>query len=136
MYQNSRAHMEMKKAATILVIDDDESLRESLRRTLRRDGYTVMEAAEGGAGLLVLKNHPVDVVLVDLFMPGKEGLETIMELRRSHLKVGIIAMSGGGVRGQVDMLNTAKGIGRCQTLAKPFSREELLEAVEYALCPR
>lgn len=125
--------MEEKKTATILVIDDDESLRESLRRTLRRDGYTVMEADEGGAGLLVLKNYPVDVVLVDLFMPGKEGLETIAELRRSYSGIAIIAMSGGGIRGQMDMLETARVMGASQTLAKPFARETLIETVKQAV---
>ena len=129
MYQNGRTHVEEKKS-TILVIDDDESLRDSLRRTLRRDGYMVMEAAEGGEGLKLLKNHPVDVALVDLFMPGKEGLETIEELHRSHPGISIIAMSGGGAKGQMDVLKAAKLMGAWRTLAKPFTREELIEAVE------
>lgn len=118
---------------TILIIDDDESLRNSLRRTLRREGYTVMEAAEGGEGIKVLKDQPVDVVLVDLFMPGKEGLETITELRRSHPGIKIIAMSGGGTSGQTDVLKAAKLMGAWWTLAKPFTREQLLEAVEMKL---
>lgn len=118
---------------TILIIDDDEFLRDSLRRTLRREGYTVIEAAEGGEGLKVLKDHPVDVVLVDLFMPGKEGLETIPELRRSHPGTKIIAMSGGGAKGQTDVLKAARLMGAWRTLAKPFTREELIEAVEMGL---
>lgn len=115
---------------TILIIDDDQSLRDSLRRTLRREGYTVVEAAEGGEGLKVLKSHPVDVVLVDLFMPGKEGLETIAELRRSHPGIKIIAMSGGGEKGHMDVLKAAKLMGARRTLAKPFSREDLIEALD------
>jgi CheY-like chemotaxis protein len=115
---------------TILIIDDDQSLRDSLRRTLRREGYTVLEAAEGGEGLKVLKSHPVDVVLVDLFMPGKEGLETIGELRRSHPGIKIIAMSGGGEKGHMDVLKAAKLMGARRTLAKPFSREDLIEALD------
>jgi CheY-like chemotaxis protein len=118
---------------SILIIDDDQSLRDSLRRTLRREGYTVLEAAEGGEGLKVLKSHPVDVVLVDLFMPGKEGLETIGELRRSHPGIKIIAMSGGGKKGHMDVLKAAKLMGARRTLAKPFTREQLLEAVEQEL---
>jgi DNA-binding response OmpR family regulator len=99
---------------TILIIDDDQSLRDSLRRMLRREAYTVMEAPEGGEGIRILQNHSIDVALVDLFMPGKEGLETILEIRRSHPTVKIIAMSGGGVKGQVDMLQAAKVMGRCK----------------------
>lgn len=114
---------------TILIIDDDQALRDSLRRTLRRDGYTVLEAAEGGEGLKVVKSHPVDVVLVDLFMPGKEGLETIGELRRSHPGIKIIAMSGGGEKGHIDVLKAANLMGAWRTLAKPFSREDLIEAL-------
>ncbi|MBI5673810.1 MAG: response regulator [Nitrospirae bacterium] len=72
-------------------------------------------------------------MLVDLFMPGKEGLETILELRRSYPTVKIIAMSGGGAKGQVDMLRTAKVMGRCQALVKPFSREDLIGAIESQL---
>lgn len=118
---------------TILIIDDDQALRDSLRRTLRREGYTVLEAAEGGEGLKVLKSHPVDVVLVDLFMPGKEGLETIGELRRSHPGIKIIAMSGGGKKGHMDVLKAAKLMGARRVLAKPFTREELIDTVEQLL---
>jgi DNA-binding NtrC family response regulator len=121
--------MDSIRPHTILVIDDDPSLRDSLRRTLRKSGYAVMEAAEGGEGIRVLQNHSIDVALVDLFMPGKEGLETILEIRRSHPTVKIIAMSGGGAKGQVDMLQTAKVMGRCQALVKPFSREDLIGAI-------
>lgn len=118
---------------TILIIDDDQALRDSLRRTLRREGYTVLEAAEGGEGLKVVKSHPVDVVLVDLFMPGKEGLETIGELRRSHPGIKIIAMSGGGEKGHMDVLKAAKLMGAWRVLAKPFTREELIDTVEQLL---
>jgi DNA-binding NtrC family response regulator len=124
--------MEEKKP-TILVIDDDESLRDSIRRTLRREHYSVLEAAEGAEGINVLTDHPVDVVLVDLFMPGKEGLETIAELHRSHPGIKIIAMSGGGEKGHMDVLKAAKLMGALRTLEKPFQRETLVEAVEQVM---
>lgn len=114
---------------TILIIDDDQSLRDSLRRTLRREGYTVMEAAEGGEGIKIIQNHSIDLVLVDLFMPGKEGLETILELRRSYPNLKIIAMSGGGEKRHMDVLKAAKVMGARRVLAKPFSREDLIEAL-------
>ena len=115
---------------TILVIDDDEYLRDSLRRTLKKGNYTVLEAAEGGKGLAVLATQAVDLILLDIFMPGREGLETITELRRSYPTIKVIAMSGGGSKGDLDVLKTAKVFGAQRTLAKPFTREELIEAVE------
>ena len=118
---------------TILIIDDDESLRDSLRRSLRGKGYTIIEASEGGEGLNVLKTHPVNLVLIDLFMPGKEGVETIKDVRQQYPGVKIIAMSGGGAKGQTDLLKVAKLMGARQTLEKPFARETLIEAVEQAL---
>ena len=82
------------KPATILIIEDDPSLRDSLQRTLRKQSYTILQAAEGGEGMMLLGTHAIDVVLVDIFMPGKEGIETIRQIRRSHPQVKIIAMSG------------------------------------------
>jgi DNA-binding response OmpR family regulator len=118
---------------TILIIDDDQALRDSLRRTLHGKEYMLLEAAEGGEGLKIVKSRPVDVVLVDLFMPGKEGLETIGELRRSHPGITIIAMSGGGEKRHMDVLKTAKLMGARRTLVKPFTREQLLGALEQEL---
>ena len=118
---------------SILIIDDDDSLRDSLRRTLHKEGYTIMEASEGGRGLKQLERSPVDVILLDMFMPDKDGLETIGVLRRTHPGIRIIAMSGGGFKGIVDVLHVAKKMGVRRTLAKPFTREELLDAVHETL---
>ena len=115
--------------SSILIIDDDDSLRDALRRTLHKEGYTIMEAGEGGRGLKQLECQTADLVLLDMFMPGKDGLETIGELRRTHPGIRIIAMSGGGFKGTVDVLHVAKKMGARRTLSKPFTREELIEAV-------
>ncbi|MBI4001864.1 MAG: response regulator, partial [Nitrospira defluvii] len=80
-----------------------------------------------------LERQPVDLILLDMFMPDKDGLETIGELRRTHPGIRIIAMSGGGFKGTVDVLHVAKMLGARQTLAKPFTREQLLEAVREEL---
>lgn len=114
---------------TVLIIDDDPALRDSLRRILRKERYTVLEATEGREGIEIAKANPVDLILVDLFMPGKEGLETIAELHRSYPKLKVIAMSGGGTKGFVDLLDVAKSMGAQRVLAKPFSREELMGTV-------
>jgi CheY-like chemotaxis protein len=115
---------------SILIIDDDDSLRDALRRTLHKEGYTIMGASEGGRGLKQLAGQSVDLILLDMFMPDKDGIETIIDLRRTHPEIPIIAMSGGAFRGMVDVLHVAKQLGVRRTLAKPFTREQLLEAVE------
>ncbi len=114
---------------SVLIIDDDDNLRDSLRRTLHKAGYTVSDASDGKQGLLKLETVSPDLILLDIFMPGKEGLETIVELRRSHPGVRVIAMSGGGTKGMIDVLKAATLLGARRTLAKPFSPEQLLEAV-------
>lgn len=119
-----------EKPTTVLIIEDDPSLRDSLRRTLRKTGYTILQAAEGGEGLALLGTHVIDVVLIDIFMPGKEGIETIQAIRRTHPQVKIIAMSGGGERMYIDILRVAKASGCHQTLDKPFSEETLINAIQ------
>ena len=92
-----------------------------------------MEASEGRGGLKQLERSLADLILLDMFMPDKDGLETIGELRRTHPGIRIIAMSGGGFKGTVDVLHVATMLGARRTLAKPFTREQLLEAVEAEL---
>lgn len=123
--------------ANILVIDDDPHLRAMLRRTLEHAGHVVHEAEDGEEGLAMAQAEPPDLVVTDIFMPRKEGLETIMDLRRTNRGVPVIAMSGGGARGAIEHLETADKMGAACTLTKPFSREEVLAAVASVLdvCP-
>jgi two-component system, chemotaxis family, chemotaxis protein CheY len=118
---------------SILIIVDDDSLRAALHRNLHKEGYTIMEASEGRRGLKQLEQSPADLILLDMFMPDKDGLETIGELRRTHPEARIIAMSGGWANGRVDVLHVAKKLGVRRTLAKPFTREQLLDAVREEL---
>ncbi|MBI5834415.1 MAG: response regulator [Armatimonadetes bacterium] len=119
--------------AHILVIDDDPHLRTMLRRTLEHAGHVVVEAEDGDAGLSMAEAEPPDLVMTDIFMPRMEGLETIMGLRRRHRDVPVIAMSGGGARGALEHLATADKLGAAFTLSKPFTREEVLAAVDLVL---
>ncbi|MBI5855800.1 MAG: response regulator [Nitrospirae bacterium] len=114
---------------SILIIDDDASLRAGLRRALQKAGYTVVEACNGLQGLQSLTTTPIDLVLLDVFMPDKDGLETIKELRAAKPEMRVIVMSGGGTKGAVDVLQIARYLGASRTLVKPFSRGRLLEAV-------
>jgi DNA-binding response OmpR family regulator len=115
----------------VLVIDDDAAMRITLGQVLSRAGHEVILAADGNEGLQLCRTKVVDLVLTDLFMPNKEGMETIMELRREFSKVAIIAMSG--MPDVAPMLSTARLLGAGKTLEKPFESEELLGAIEELL---
>ena len=82
--------------ALILIIDDDDQIRRVLRKTLERDGYDVADAPNGKEGIRLYRENPADLVITDIIMPEKEGIETIRELRRDFPEVKIIAISGGG----------------------------------------
>ena len=116
--------------ARILVIDDDEQLRRMLCMALRRAGYVVVEAGNGNEGLERFREAPTDLIITDLLMPEKEGLETIMDIRREFPDAKIIAMSGGGRAGNLNFLRVAERLGAQRTIAKPFNLQALLAAVQ------
>jgi PAS domain S-box-containing protein len=120
----------------ILVIDDDARLREAIRRSLEQAGYDVREAPDGAAGLRLYREHGADLVIVDIFMPERDGLELIRDLRAQHGPVAIVAISGGGQIGRVDMLEAAKILGASRTLPKPVALKELLVTVHDLLAER
>ena len=114
-------------------MDDDELLRGALRVALEAAGYEVVEAADGDAGLRLQRDHPADLVLVDIFMPVRDGLEVIKALRVESPRAKIIAMSGGGKTGQIEVLRAAAAFGASRTLLKPFQPRELLNAIRELL---
>lgn len=118
----------------ILIIDDDQAVRALVQRALRADGYETRTAGDGDEGIRSYREAPADLVIVDLFMPAKEGIETIMELRQEFPDVKIIAMSGG-LHGRMNLLSAAGHLGAHRTLAKPFGAGELLAAVRELLEP-
>ncbi len=112
----------------VLVIDDDPQMRATVRRMLTSSGHAVIEASDGCEGLAAFQSHAPDVVITDIMMPGKEGLETIIELRATgHAK--ILAISGSWAGGDADFLQMAKKLGADLVLQKPFRAAELQEAV-------
>ena len=98
-----------------------------VRLTLERAGYDVVEAVDGTAALQRFEESPTDLVVTDMLMPGKNGLEVSAELRRDHPHVGIVAMSG-----VVDELDEAERFGANGVLMKPFTPQELVSAVSDA----
>lgn len=117
----------------VLVIDDDEQLRALLYEILDRAGFQVEEAVNGVEGLKLYRKQPADLVITDLIMPEKEGVETIMELRNQFPEARIIAISGGERVGGRNYLPIAARLGARRTIAKPFSRQEILDAVRETL---
>lgn len=117
----------------ILIIDDDDQVRSTLRGVLERDGYTVSEASGGASGIGSCHKNPPDLVITDIFMPDKDGLETICEIRMDHPDMRIIAISGGGVRTGHDYLLAAKTFGADDILYKPFRSCEITAAARKLL---
>jgi DNA-binding NtrC family response regulator len=115
--------------AHVLIIDDDRALRSMLRRVLEMAGHRVQEAEDGFQGIRRHREQPADVILCDLFMPEKEGLETIRELQSADSGVKIIAMSGGCPHAPMDFLPLAAQFGAVKTLYKPFELNQVLDAV-------
>ncbi len=114
----------------ILVIDDDVQVRELLRLILEQGGYEVIEAGDGNEGLDRFRTEPTDLVITDIIMPEKEGIQTIRDLQRGSPEVKIIAISGGGRLSAEDCLETAECFGVDRTFTKPFRGAELLEAIQ------
>lgn len=117
----------------ILVIDDDWQMREMMRQALERAGYSVADAQNGKVGMELQRKAPADLVITDLIMPEKEGIETIRELRRDFPDLKIIAISGGGRASADGYLSVAKTIGANKTLSKPFDLKKILDTVKELL---
>jgi CheY-like chemotaxis protein len=119
--------------ALILVIDDVAPMRDLVRRMLERAAHCVIEAEDGEVGLAVFQDQHPAVVITDLIMPRKEGIETIQQMRRSRPNARIIAKSGSSDVSGATYLSAAEKLGADAVLVKPFQRAALLEVVDRLL---
>jgi CheY-like chemotaxis protein len=119
--------------ARILIIDDEASIRKPLQIILERAGQEVVSAANGSEAVRLWRQLAGDLVITDIHMPEKNGLETIIELRQIAPHTRILAMSGGDLNPRVDVLGDATLLGASRTISKPFTLEEMLRAVEEVL---
>jgi DNA-binding NtrC family response regulator len=117
----------------ILLVDDDDSVRKALRPALERMGHQVIEARDGNEALKSCQGETLDLVLTDLVMPDKEGLETIVDIKKKYPALPVIAMSGGGRNSPQSYLDLATRLGAASVLAKPFSLQEMATAIDAAL---
>lgn len=123
----------MHPKARILIVDDEAPMRFVIEHLLNSEGYQVRTAHNGEAALEIAGREPFDLIIVDLIMPRKDGIETILVLHASQPQTRIIAMSGGWNGGASSYLRLAAKIGATLTLAKPFDRATLLNAIESEL---
>lgn len=113
--------------ASILVIDDNAAVREVLRVGLEPAGYSVREMRNGRDGIRAFRKEPCDLIITDIYMPDRDGLEVIEALRRTHPHVKILAISGAS--GTMDYLHKARSVGAGMVLRKPFTMPAVLKAV-------
>src|SRR5437879_2953344 len=120
---------------TVLIVDDDAETRTVLQAVLLKAGLSVFVVATGEEAVRLCRSQRIDVVLLDIWMPEKDGLETLMDIRRGAPDAKIIAMSGGGKLGSMHPLAFASRLGAKRTLTKPFTQQELLSAVSDTFGP-
>lgn len=119
----------------ILLIEDDDAMRSLLRRTLERAGHEVMEASDGRDALRVFDQGVFDLIVTDVLMPEKDGIEVVLHIRRTQPKLPVIAISGGGRVPAAEYLEMARTLGATDVLAKPFEMDRFIRSVESLLAP-
>jgi len=129
----SEANQGMK---SILIVDDQESMRQLIRDILEPAGYRVDEASTGRQGVAQYRRAPTDLILLDIFMPDGDGLESLVILRQEFPACRVVAITGSkGMLGAVNFLHVAKILGAKNALEKPFAAEDLLGVVANELTP-
>lgn len=121
--------MESAAQRSVLFVDDEDAIRTLAKDALTNAGYVFDEAADGAEAVAKLERRPYDVAVVDIIMPGREGVETIVEIKSRWPGVYVVAISGGGRVGPDDFLRLAKMLGADTTLKKPFRFTELIAAI-------
>jgi DNA-binding response OmpR family regulator len=115
---------------TVLVVDDDLLVLATYKFPFEERGYRVLLAENGNIALKHLEAGAVDIVFLDVLMPDKEGLETLLEIKRRFADVPVFVMSGGGTRGKHDFLAVAKKFGATGALKKPVTPHELMKIID------
>lgn len=119
--------------ATILIIDDEPEVLSTLEGFLSRRGYHVRTVGDGEAGLRVIDESEVDLVVTDINLPGMDGIELLLALAERANRVPVVAISGGGYFDKGLLLDSAAGLGAVSTFAKPFALSDLELAIRDTL---
>jgi CheY-like chemotaxis protein len=126
----TRGDMNRPESLRVLVVDDNPDMRSFLRIVLERAGFEAQAAADGDRALELQREHPADVLITDIYMPERDGIELIQQFKSRFRQVKIIAMSGGGQVAKHDFLPVAVNLGADAVLYKPFAADTLLRTVE------
>jgi DNA-binding response OmpR family regulator len=118
---------------TVLVVDDDPLVRDMVDCSLRRAGYSVLLAGDGEAAIAAIARRTPDLIVTDLFMPNRDGIELLRSGRLAATGAPVITMSGG--YGDLDLLGASQALGAAATISKPFMPRELLALVRSTLDP-
>lgn len=119
--------------ARILIIDDEPYILMMLKKMLEKVGHEVDMAVNGEEGMELFNKYHADLIITDIVMPEKEGLETIRELKKKHPELKVIAISGGGRVDSKEYLDSARLFGASRIFKKPFKQKEIIGAVEELL---
>ena len=121
--------------ARIIIVDDDAPFREMLTEVLTHEGHEIIDASDGNFGMEVLILKPVDIAIVDIVMPNRDGIATIRDITNLFPKTKIIAVSGSVQGPDEGSFKIAKTIGAHKTLPKPFRPSQLIEYINELLTP-
>ncbi|WP_031484700.1 response regulator [Maridesulfovibrio frigidus] len=116
----------MKK---ILIIDDDPKMRDLLKHYLKKEQATILFAPDGEEGIQLFADHEIDLVILDIFMPNMDGIQTIIEIKQKKTDSKIIVISGGGEHTGLEYIKQAKALGAKEALVKPFTKADFLKTV-------
>lgn len=119
--------------ATILIVDDNDTIRGFLRRIVEKAGHRSMVARNGKEAIDQIEREPVDLVISDIFMPETDGIELLRDLKKRRPGLHVIAVSGGGDYGDMDILQAARLCGAFRIFTKPFPAEEMISAIREAV---
>ncbi len=117
----------------ILIIDDEPQIRDLLKKMMEELGFMAKVASNGEDGMSLLKKEPVDLVITDIVMPKKEGIEVLSELKKKYPGLPAIVISGGGLNSPDCYLSVARLLGAYAIFEKPFENGELIDTVKKAL---
>lgn len=119
--------------ARLLIIDDDVHICQFLQLLLQSEGHEVAIANDGNEGIRLQGKKPFELIITDIFMPNKEGMETISDLKRDYATIPIIAISGTNMGGKESHLRFAQKLGADMSISKPITKDILISAVDALL---
>lgn len=119
----------MVKNLEILVVDDEQLVRNTLKKMLERAGHRVLEAEDGRQALDLLDGHMPDLIICDIIMPNMEGIETLREVKKINPAIKVIVISGGARTGSLNYLSVAEKLGADAVMDKPFGARKLVDTI-------